>query len=182
MTLEPEELRAEQRKVIWRAVGALVFCVLLLGIGYVMLPRYYSFPRDLPERLAFAMRADVFVLVWVLLGVRMVSKGRFLSPADIAGSAFTPPSPRLAVRVAFLQNTLEQAVVAVGCHVALATLVSGPELSLIVTAVVLFGIGRVAFLLGYPQGAGGRAFGMVTTSLPTFAGYLWAVLLMVLPS
>jgi len=177
---QPEELQEEQRKVVWRSVWALGFCALMLGGGYVTLPRYYEFPRDLSERLAFAIRADVFVLLWVLLGVRMVSRGRFRSPADIAGSAFATPSPRLAVRVAFLQNTLEQAVVAIGCHLAIATLISGPALALVATAVVLFGIGRVAFLVGYPKGAGGRAFGMVTTSLPTFAGYLWAITIMIL--
>jgi hypothetical protein len=177
---QPEQLRIEQRRVIWRSVWALGFCAVLLASGYMILPRYYVFPHDLLERLVFVVRADVFVLIWVLLGVRMVSRGRFRSPADIAGSAFTRPSPRLAVRVALLQNTLEQAVVAVGCHVALATLVSGPALALIATSVVLFGIGRIAFLIGYPKGAGGRAFGMVVTSLPTFGGYLWAVTLIMI--
>lgn len=179
---QPEQLRMEQRKVIWRSVWALGFCGLVLGSGYVMLPRYFEFPHDLPERLAFAIRADLFVFLWVLLGVRMVASGRFRSPADIAGSAFASPSPRLAVRAAFLQNTLEQAVLAIGCHLALATLISGPALALIAAGVVLFGLGRVAFLVGYPKGAGGRAFGMVTTSLPTFAGYLWAIVLMLAPS
>ena len=48
-------------------------------------------------------------------------------------------------------------------------------LSLIVVAVALFGVGRIAFLIGYPHGAGGRAFGMVTTTLPSIAGYALAI-------
>src|SRR3546814_5279956 len=55
----------------------------------------------------------------------MVSRGRFHSAIDNPGSAFAPPSPAIAVQVAFLQNTLEQAVAAVGAHLALATLISG---------------------------------------------------------
>src|SRR3546814_6818027 len=65
----------------------------------------------------------------------MVSRGRFHSAIDNPGSAFAPPSPAIAVQVAFLQNTLEQAVAAVGAHLALATLISGPPLALIPGAV-----------------------------------------------
>jgi hypothetical protein len=66
-------------------------------------------------------------------------------------------------------------VVAVGAHLALATLLEGAALALIVTAVALFGFGRLAFLVGYSGGAGGRAFGMATTFLPTGAGYALAI-------
>ena len=66
-------------------------------------------------------------------------------------------------------------------HLALATQLSGPPLALIIAAVLLFGIGRVAFLIGYPKGAGGRAFGMITTVLPTLAGFVLTIVLMVAP-
>jgi hypothetical protein len=32
---------------------------------------------------------------------------------------------------------------------------------------MLFGIGRAAFLAGYPKGAGARSFGMALTALPS---------------
>src|SRR3546814_10394542 len=79
------------------------------------------------------------------------------------------------LQVAFLQNTLEQAVAAVGAHLALATLISGPPLALIPGAVFLFAIGRITFLRGYRQGAGARAFGIVTTVIPTIGAYGWAI-------
>lgn len=172
-------LAAEQRKVIWNSVTALIFCAVVLAGGYLVLPLYFQFPTDLSDRLAFVLQADVFVFLWIALGVRMVARGRFHSPADNRGSAFAPPSPVIAVPVAFLQNTLEQAVVAVGAHLALATLLSGPALSLIPTAVVLFAIGRLMFLIGYPKGAGGRAFGMATTAVPTAGGYVLAIALII---
>ena len=175
----PSELRVEQRKIIQAAVAAALFCTLSLAAGYFVLPRYFQFPTELADRLAFALRADVFVLLWVVAGVRMVSKGRFHSQADIGGSAASRPSPRIAIQAAFLQNTLEQAFIAVGAHLTLATLVEGPELSLIVVAVALFGIGRITFWFGYPHGAGGRAFGMALTALPTVAAYALAIALMV---
>ncbi|MBX9944827.1 MAG: MAPEG family protein [Reyranella sp.] len=153
--------------------------MLLLGASFLILPRLFNLPVDMLDRLAFVLRVDVFVLVWILIGVRMVSRVRFYSAADMGGSAAGPPSAQLAIKAAFLQNTLEQAVMAVGVHLALATLLSGPALSLIVGAAVLFSIGRVAFYLGYSSGAGGRAFGMVVTVLPTLAGFLLAIVLII---
>src|SRR3546814_18738634 len=105
----------------------------------------------------------------------MVSRGRFHSAIDNPGSAFAPPSPAIAVQVAFLQNTLEQAVAAVGAHLALATLISGPPLALIPGAVFLFAIGRLTFLRGSRQGAGARAYGTVTTVIQPLGAYGWGV-------
>jgi hypothetical protein len=172
-------LRNEQGKVRRAALAALLFCAVVLAGGYLILPRLFQFPAELVDRLAFAVRADLFVLVWILIGVRMVSSGRFRSPADIDGSAAGPPSPVIATKVAFLQNTLEQSIMAIGVHLALATLLGGDALSLIISAVVLFAVGRVTFFIGYPKGAGGRAFGMVTTVLPTLVGFVLAIVLMV---
>lgn len=130
-------------------------------------------------RLAFALRADIFIFLWIVLGVRLVARGQFHSAADNRGSAFAPPSPEIAAPVEFLQNSLEQSVVAVGAHLALATLLSGPALSPIPTAIVQFAAGRLTFLIGYRKGAGGRAFGMAATALPTAGGYVLAIVLMV---
>ena len=173
------DLRAEQQKIIRHAVAGIIFCTLVLASGYAILPRYLEFPVRLADRLAFALRADVFVFLWILFGIRMVARGRFHSAADIKGSAFGPPSAQISVRVAFLQNTLEQAIVAIGAHLALATVLSGPALALIPTAVALFAIGRLTFLIGYPKGAGARAFGLVTTVIPTVGGYALAIGLMI---
>ena len=169
------DLKAEQRKIVRQAIAAIAVCAAVLIGSYLVLPRLFRFPTDLAERLAFALRADVFVLIWIVIGVRMVSRGRFYSAADNPGSAYAPPSPAIAVQVAFLQNTLEQAVATVGAHLALSTLISGPELAFIPGAVLLFAIGRITFLRGYPGGAGARAFGIVTTVIPTVAAFGWVI-------
>jgi hypothetical protein len=44
------------------------------------------------------------------------------------------------------------------------------------TRLALFGLGRVTFLHGYPQGAGGRAFGVATTAIPTVGAYAWTLI------
>ena len=175
----PEEVdMAREERAIRRAgVAALLISGVAFAAGWYVLPRLFPFPTDLAERLAFGVQASAFVLLWVVAGVLMVSTGRRRSAADIGGSAAGPPSGRLAIKAAFLQNTLEQAVLAAGAYLALGTLLSGAWLSLIVVAVALFAVGRVLFYVGYPQGAGGRALGMTLTMTPTILGYLLAVVL-----
>ncbi|ABM95314.1 MAPEG family protein [Methylibium petroleiphilum] len=170
---------ARQRRALFKVAGlAVLTCGIGLAAGFLLLPRFIAFPEALSDRLVFWARLQVFLLVWVALGVGGVSRGRRQSAQDIRGSAFGPPSPRLAIRIAFLQNTLEQAVLASGAYLALVTLLTGPALSLLVSAVILFGIGRAAFFLGYAKGAPGRGFGFVLTVLPTLLGYGLAIALM----
>ena len=146
--------------------------------GYFLLPLILTFPEVLAERLAFAARASIFVLLCVVIAIGMVSTARRFSPADIGGFAAGPPSEQIAIYVAFLQNTLEQAVIAVGLYFALATLVTGPWLSLIPVGVIFFLVGRVLFLWGYAKGVEGRALGMTLTMTPTVLGYLVVLVLL----
>ena len=173
--MTPEELKTEQKKIVINALLAGAFCAVVLIASYSILPSIFVFPTDLAERIAFALKANLFVFAWVVLAVRMVSRVRFYSAEDNRGSAYTVPSEKIAVPRAFLQNTLEQAVIAAGAYVGLATLLSGNALAVIPASVLLFGIGRITFLRGYPKGAGGRAFGIVTTVLPSAAGYVWGI-------
>jgi uncharacterized membrane protein YecN with MAPEG domain len=176
----PEQIdMAEAERAIRRAGTIALFVTLAAAAaGYLLLPRLFEFPTQLAERLAFAVQASALVLFVVLVAVGMVSTARRKSPEDIGGSAAGPPSEGLAIYAAFLQNTLEQAVLAVGLYLAMATLVQGPWLSLIVVGVVLFVIGRVAFLRGYPKGARGRALGMTLTMMPTILGYVAVIVLL----
>ena len=169
------DLAAEQRGVRRQAVFAFLVTAPILALGAFGLPAVYGTPVDLAERFAFVIRADLILGLWVLIAVRMVSRIRFVSAEDSAGSAYAPPSPRLAVPSAFLQNTLEQAFVALVSHLALATIPGGMALGYIAAAVVLFSLGRLTFLLGYSRGAHGRAFGMVVTVLPTLGAAAWVL-------
>ncbi len=81
--------------------------------------------------------------------------------------------------MAVLQNSVEQALAAIGVHLVLATLLNGRELLLIPGLVGLFCLGRIAFRIGYPGGAGSRAFGMSLSSYPTLAASLLALGLMI---
>ncbi len=167
VNLDDEERAIQRAGTIAFVANVVAFVGAYYGLNYVV-----DFPTGLSERLAFAAIASVFVLVWVLIGVMMVSTGRRQSAEDIGGSAAGPPSDQLAIKAAFLQNTLEQAVLSVGFFAGLAALAGGPWLALICVAVVFFAVGRILFYRGYPEGAKGRALGMTLTMLPTILGYL----------
>lgn len=165
------DLVSEQRKVLTRAVLSILFCALVMCAAYAFLPKIMRFPEDLDERMAFALRCDLFIFLWVIIGVQRVSSHRYRSATDNRGSAYGTPSPAIALKSAFLQNTLEQAFLGVGAHLILASVATEESLALIPASVLLFTVGRVAFWIGYPKGAGGRAFGIVTTMIPTLVLY-----------
>ncbi|MGX6571262.1 MAPEG family protein [Cupriavidus necator] len=93
------------------------------------------------------------------------------------GSASGQPSPAIKVRMAVLQNSLEQTVLAVGAHLILATVLNGAELRLIPILVFLYLLGRATFAFGYSRPPIGRAFGMAVTGISTIVGYLFATAL-----
>ena len=125
----------------------------------------------------FALKADLFVFLWLVVAVVRVANVRFFSSEDIQGGGLTKPSKRIAVSLSILQNTQEQALLAVGAHLALASLLEGAELAVIPLLVALFCIGRAAFWFGYAGGAASRAFGFGTTFYPTVAAYALSVIL-----
>ena len=136
---------------------------------------------DLPisDRLAYALRCDLLVVVWLLAAVARVASARFASPEDLAGAGSTTPTPPIRQARAVLQNTLEQTVLSLPVHLALATLLPILWLGLIPMLVLLFGIGRAAFWHGYAYGAARRAFGFGLTFYPTVAAYVLSVGLIV---
>lgn len=163
------ELKREQRRILVSGALALLVVGSTLGASFFVAPAL-AFPEALTERLAFALQVDVVLALVLLVAVQRVSSGRYRSAADNRGSAYSQPSEKIAVDAAFLQNTLEQAVIALIVHLAVASSVSGPALIFIPAACIMFVAGRIAFRLAYPHGAGARAFGMVLTVLPSFFG------------
>lgn len=172
---EPEDIEAEQAGIRRGSAFAFGVCTAILGAAVWWLPPLVAFPAQTGERLGFAARASLLVVLWIAVGVRMVARVRFNSAADNLGSAFASPSERIRVPLAFLQNTLEQATMAALTCLALATVPGEAPLAFIMGLVILFAIGRIAFLRGYPQGAAARAFGMATTALPIIGAMAWVI-------
>jgi MAPEG family len=122
----------------------------------------------------------VFVLHWLLIpgltllaGVWIAGRRGFI-PDAIDGTR-TPASRSFEINLRYNQNTLEQVVLAAIAWLNLGIALPQERLVLIPAIATLFGVGRIAFWLGYLLNPMGRAFGMVLTILPTIAAYLWLV-------
>ena len=166
-------LETEQRQIRKQSIQAILLCAAVSVGCAVFLPKFVTFPTEVGARLAFAIQTSAVHFAVVVVAVRLVSSARYRSAADIGGAAKGPPSPELAVKVAFLQNTLEQAFLGVGAHLLLASVAGGRWLAL------LFAIGRLSFYRCYSDGAGARAFGMATTALAALTCYLAASALLI---
>ncbi len=174
--LSDAEFRKEQQGVLRGSMAAIGVCAGVLGAAHWLLPKLVRFPGgDVESVLTFWAGASLFIVVWVIVGIRMVSSGRRRSAKDIRGSAYAPPSDRIAVPAAFLQNTLEQAVVMLVTQFAMLMLLRAAAMPLVAASVVLFSVGRVAFFVGYPKGAAARSFGMALTALPSVVAFVAAL-------
>lgn len=172
MTFDPE-----QRSIVRQSAIAVLLSALVLGGGYSWLPPEFvgvAMPMALADRIAFALKWDLLIFVWLAGSVGAVSQTRFWTPVDRHGSACSEPSPTLAVRRANLQNSLEQTVLASSAHLILATVLRADELVLIPLLVLLFLVGRTAFAIGYAKSPLARAFGMAVTGAPIAFAYALA--------
>ena len=163
-------LQQEQRGVALRMAAAL--CVTVL-VSIACLYRGGAAPTPLAGRLIAMAKADVFVLCWLAAMIGNVARLRFFSADDIAGSGSGSATAEVGRAKAVLQNTLEQVVLALPVHAALALLVAS-SVPLIVALAALFAIGRLIFWIGYASGAEARAFGFALTFYPSLAGLLIA--------
>lgn len=164
--MAPADLGREQALVRRQSAKAIALTALVCTASVLWPQALVTGADGLASRLALGVHTTLPHLLCVLVGLRMVSSGRYRSQADIGGAAAGPPSAALAVKAAFLQNTLEQAFVAFGSHLLLASIADGRWLGLLTASAVLFPVGRLLFYRGYAGGAGSRAFGMALTALP----------------
>ncbi len=172
-------LDVEQRRVLRGMSFAAVVAATVLGFGIVFAsPLVPPLPR-IEDRIAFTLRCDLFVMAWLAAAIAAVARGRFFSAADIGGAGFSEAGPQIAISSAVLQNTLEQAMLAVLAHLILASLLHGREMIVVPLLVGLFCAGRLAFWLGYKHGAGNRAFGFGLTFYPSLLALGLALVMLI---
>jgi len=122
---DAERLAIEQRKIRIASLISLPVRAITLAATYFVVPVYFEFPAELIDRTALTLQADLLIVLWVMIAVGIVSRSRLHSVQDIDAAIGGQPSRRLAIQIAFPQNTLEQAVIAIGTHLLLATLIEG---------------------------------------------------------
>ena len=145
--------------------GAISALALVCG---VLWPLPFMLPAaETAARIARALTWDTVVLAFLVFSIGRLAQHRFFTPDDIDGSGLTQGTDRARVLQAILQNTLEQSVIAVLAHLAWAATMPPGWQGAIPVAVILYAIGRIAFIRGYTGGAGARAFGFAITFYPT---------------
>lgn len=167
----------EQSSIVRQSGLAVLLAAAVLAAGYWWLPPELvgvSGPMPVADRLAFALKWDLLMFAWLAGSVGAVSQKRFWTPADRKGSAYSDPSPAITVRVANLQNTIEQTVLAFGATLILAAVLRGGELVLLPLTVAVYLIGRVTFAVGYARSPIARAFGMALTGATVGFAYVLA--------
>ena len=128
-----------------------------------------ALPVDDPAaRLAWALPWTLLPALTLMISIMRVANYRFASPQDIDGSGLTNGTPAMQILRAVLQNTLEQALLAVLAYCIWAVTLPLRWLGVIPAAAVLFVAGRILFASGYARGAAGRATGFGLTAYPTF--------------
>jgi hypothetical protein len=162
------QLIDKQKGVIRNVIPAAVLTVAgLCGVS-LLLP-LNMLPSDEPgARIAWALQCALLPVLTLMISIMRVANHRFSSPEDIDGSGLTDGTPQVRVLQAILQNTLEQAVLAVAAYAIWAVAMPYGWLRAIPIAAALFVTGRVMFARGYAQGAPGRATGFGLTAYPTF--------------
>ncbi|MBE1528134.1 hypothetical protein GGC65_002590 [Sphingopyxis sp. OAS728] len=175
--MTPQDLARAQRGVFASSLGAAIVTALVLWFAWSSGERWFPRIDDLAERLGFAFRLDLAVLLCLAVAIFRVSTQRVRSPEDIGGSASPSESPAVRQSRAILQNTLEQVVLAVPAHLALATVLPPERTAVLAALVLLFVTGRAAFAFGYPYGAPGRSFGFGLTVYSTMTAMAGALLL-----
>src|SRR3972149_8925272 len=178
------QLTDKQKGVVRNVIPAAVLTVAGLGGVSLLLP-VSLLPADEPgARIAWALKWALFPVLTLMVSIMRVANHRFSSPEDIDGSGLTDGTPEVRLLRAILQNTLEQAVLAVTAYVIWAAAMPYGWLRAIPIAAVFFICGRVFFARGYAPGAPGRATGFGLTAYPTFGmlATVAAVLALRLPS
>jgi MAPEG family len=162
------ELTEKQKGVVRGVIPAALLTLVGLCGASLLLPAS-ALPVDEPDaRLAWALQWALLPILTLMVAVARVANHRFYTPEDIDGAGLTNGTPQARLQRAILQNTLEQAVLAVAAYAIWAVVVPYSWLPSIAVAALFFVVGRVLFTRGYRRGASGRAMGFGLTAYPTF--------------
>ena len=153
--------------VIRGAMLALVTALAVFALSIFWVARVWSVGADVSSRVSLAAWSIVLPALALLVCIARLAQHRFFTPADIHGSGLTAGTDKAKLLQALLQNTLEQACLAVPVYIAACLLAPAALLAMVPAAAAMFLAGRLFFFVGYANGAPARAFGFGMTFYPT---------------
>ncbi len=103
------KLNSEQKGVARGAGFAAVFSAVFLVVGYLWFPFELGSFEEPAARLVFALKADLFVFLWLVAAVGRVANIRFFSPEDIQGGGLSKPSKDIKIPLSACSSPLGHA-------------------------------------------------------------------------
>jgi len=159
-----------QRRVI---AGVLPAATITAVAWVIALRQPMGAAGDVGQQIALAARWLLVPAACLFVGIGFIANRRFLSEDAIDGGASPGHAGMIASR--YVQNTLEQAVLASLIWLALAAIEPARAAILVPMLATLFGVGRIAFWIGYLLAPWGRAFGFGLTFYPTVVAFIWLI-------
>ncbi len=160
-------LSDKQRGVMKGMASGAAIVVTGLVLGIVYSPMSLIPDATMGGRLAFVLKADILIAVWLAMSIGRLARYRFFTPEDIDGGGLTVGSQQARVLQSILQNTLEQSVLAVFVHLIWVVVMPISWAPAVLAAAIMFFTGRALFAFGYEKGAPSRALGFVLTFYPS---------------
>lgn len=167
--------RLEQKSALAQIAAANTASLAFIAGAFVLVPFDSSSLGSAAARIALTLRWEALAALTLGFGVSRVSLFRLFSARAIDGSAPTADERGLEIGRRYLQNTLEQLVLAVIAHLALATQLAPDAMRLIPILATWFVVARIAFFVGYHHSPTARVFGFAATWLPTLAVLIYDV-------
>ena len=154
-------MTSDQRVVAIGAASGVILMSASVWILAATLPTP-SVAGMLADRLAYALRANVFALLPLFIMIATVGNSRFLSEAIDPTRHAESRSMEIDGRV--VDNTLQQNFVFAIASLALSTLVPSQHLQVVWACAIVFVVARACFWLGYRLDPLYRAPGMAATA------------------
>ena len=161
-----------------RGMGlAMLMAVATFAFSAAYFTRVWGVGTDLASRITLGAWSLVPPAFALFVCIARLAKHRFFTPEDIHGSGLTGGTDKAKLLQALLQNTLEQACLALPVYMATSIVAPAPLLPAVPAAAAMFLVGRLFFFAGYANGAPSRAYGFGLTFYPTVMLLLFVVAL-----
>jgi len=155
------------QKGVLKGMVVAVIITLVALLSPVYWPSFPTAPDNLPGLLELWLLLSLVVVFWLFVAIGRLAGRRFFHEEDINAAASSTGTDQARMLQSVLQNTLEQAVLAIVAYGAWLFLGPVGWKMLPVLFVVLFCLGRLLFYIGYSFGGPARAVGFALTFYPS---------------
>ena len=154
-------MTGDQNVVVTGVVAGVSSMVALVAGLYHALPAP-AHVSNVADRLAYALRLDLFAVLPLFFMIAAIGNARFTSEA--INPLVPTDNPKVVVNGRVASNTLEQTFIFVVAGAVLSTLLAPDQLGLLMACTIAFILARLAFWIGYRIHPLYRAAGMAATS------------------